>query len=176
MKRSRILVSALALAVALAGAACGGSSADEAAPPVSFAADPEAGGSAVFLRGRAERDRIFVDVLARGLADVHGTAFRVTWDPEALAFVEAQPSGTWSSKAVLLAKEPVAGQLAVAWTEKGESAGHDATLPIVLGTLVFDAKGRRGTALAFRAERSTVVDRLGRPAIVAWRAGSVRAR
>ena len=167
---------ALALGLGLGAAACNGASADDSSPPVSFAADPEADGPVVFLRGRPERDRVYVDVLARGVTEVHGTAFRMSWDPEALAFVEARASETWSSSAILLAKEPIPGQLAVAWSEKGESAGHDASLPVLLGTLVFDAKGRRGTSLAFRAERSTVVDRRGSAAIVAWRAGSIPAR
>lgn len=175
MKLGLIFASALALAATLA--ACGGSKAGDPPPgPVSFAAEPESDGAVVFLRGRAEGDRVFADVVARGMTDVHGAAFRVTWDPDALAFVEAQRAPVWSSKAVLLAKEGEPGTLAVAWSEKGETAGHDASTPVILGTLVFDAKSRKGTRLAFRTERSTVVNHEGKPQTVAWRAGRIAAR
>lgn len=175
MKLGLIFVSALTLVATLS--ACGGSKAGDTPPgPVSFAAEPESDGAVVFLRGRTEGDRVFADVVARGMTDVHGTAFRVTWDPDALAFVEAQHSPAWSSKAVLLTKEAAPGTLAVAWSEKGETAGHDASSPLVLGTLVFDAKSRKGTPIAFRTGRSMVVNHEGKPQAVAWRAGSVSAR
>lgn len=175
MKLSLIFASALSLA--LAATACGGSSAGDGPPgPVSFAADPDSEGAVVFLRGRADGNRVHVDVLARGVANVHGTAFRVKWDPEALGFIEAQPSDAWSKQAVLLAKEALPGQLAVAWTEKGDAVGHDATSALVLGTLVFEAKSRKGTRLTFRTERSTVLDHQGKRVSVAWRAGSIPAR
>jgi hypothetical protein len=178
VKLSLAFASAVALAITLAlgAAACDASSGGDRAQTLSFDAEPDSEGPVVFLRGRSEQERIHVDVVARGVSDVHGAAFRVTWDPEAIAFVEAQASGPWSSKAVLLAREPVPGQLAVAWSEKGEAAGHDASAPLVLGTLVFEAKSRKGTALAFRAARSTVVDHRGQPTRVAWRAGSIPAR
>lgn len=170
MKRA-LLVCALVLA------GCGGSKAGDGPPgPVSFAAEPESDGAVVFLRGRTDGDRVFADVVARGIGDLHGTAFRVTWDPDALGFVEAQHAPAWSDKAVLLTKEASPGTLVVAWSEKGEVAGHDATSPLVLGTLVFDAKSRKGTRVAFRTDRSTVVDHEGKPQAVAWRAGSIPAR
>lgn len=171
MKLGLIFASALALA------ACGGSKAGDTPPgPVSFTAEPESDGAVVFLRGRTDGDRVFADVVARGMTDVHGTAFRVTWDPDALSFVEAQRSPAWSMRAVLLAKEAAPGTLAVAWSEKGEVTGHDASNGLVLGTLVFDAKSRKGTPIAFRTERSTLVNHEGKPHAVAWRAGSIPAR
>ena len=175
MKLGSIAASALVLVATLSG--CGGSKANDTPPgPVSFAAEPESDGAVVFLRGRTEGDRVFADVVARGITDVHGAAFRVTWDPDALSFVEAQRSPAWSPKAVLLAKEGAPGTLAVAWTEKGEAMGHDASTPLVLGTLVFDAKSRKGTRIAFRTDRSTVVNHEGKTQAVAWRAGKIPAR
>lgn len=171
----RALVFALGLAVSLA--ACGGSTTTEPAPgPVVFAPEQESDGAVVFLRGRTEGTRLVADVVAKGIADVHGAAFRVRWDPEALALVETRAADAWSKSAVLLAKEAAPGQLVVAWSEKGEAAGHDATSPLVLGTLVFETKGRKGTTIAFTRGRSTVVSREGKAIAAGWRAGSIADR
>jgi hypothetical protein len=167
----------LAFALAACAVACGGSSeSDRASGPVSFVSEPSAEDRAVYLRARTEGDQLMLDVIAQGVPDLHGAAFRVTWDPGALRFASAHAGPSWSKQALLLAKEGTPGQLAVAWTEKGESAGHDATAPLVLGTLVFEAKSRKGTAVSFRADRSTLVDHHGKPATVSWRAGAVLAR
>ena len=79
--------------------------------PMAFAADapPADGpgdGASVVLRARAlevvPRDHVIVDVVARGAKDLHGAAFRVTWDPETLTFVEAQnANGTYDCERVI---------------------------------------------------------------------------
>jgi cohesin domain-containing protein len=173
MKLSLILVSALAL-----GAAVGCSSSKDDAPPgpVAFAPEGEGDGAVVFLRGRPEGNRVTVDVVARGASNIHGVAFRLTWDPEAIGFVEARAGSAWSKNAVLLAKEGTPGQLAVAWSEKGEGATVDAKTDIVLGALVFDVKGRKAATVSFKTERSALVDPKGTPIRVSWRGGSVPAR
>ena len=177
MKLSLFSASALVVAVATS-VGCSSSSSGENPPgPLTFTADPGSNaGAEVYLEGRTEGDRLIVDVLAKGVKDVHGTALRVKWDPEALALVEATPSRSWSKQAVLLSKEALPGTLAIAWAEKGDGTGHDATEPLVLGTLTFDSKGRKGTAVSFRAERSAIVDHEGKTQTVAWRAGNVPAR
>jgi hypothetical protein len=174
MKLSLFSASALVVAVATG---CSSSSSNDAPGPLAFNADPSSDAPAeVYLEGRTEGDRVIVDVVAKGVKDVHGTAIRVKWDPEALALVEAVPSNTWSKQAVLLSKEAMPGTLAIAWAEKGDGSGHDATEPLVLGTITFDAKGRKGTPVSFRAERSAIVDHEGKTQSVSWRAGSVPAR
>lgn len=120
-------------------------------------------------------DRVVVDVVARGAGDLHGAAFRVTWDPEALFFVDAKSGAPWSKQVLALAKEGSPGQLAVAWTEKGEK-GIDATNETVIGTLVFQVRGRKGTGLAFKTERSQLVDRKGAVVVAKWVSGSIAAR
>lgn len=174
MKLSLVCASALAVAAF----ACGGSKAgDGPNGPLTFGEDPSSDGDAVvFLRGRSEGGRVYVDVVARGVNDVHGAAFRVKWDPGAIGFVEAKASPTWSKDAVVVAREAVPGQLLVAWSEKGGASGHDAMDATVLGTLIFDAKSRAGTPVSFRTERSRLVDHQGKPLTVTWRAGTVPAR
>lgn len=170
------LFSATALVIAVT-TGCSSSSSSDMPGPLAFTSDPGSNAAAeIYLEGRTEGDRVIVDVVAKGVKDVHGAAFRMKWDPDALALVEAAPSQTWSKQAVLLSKEALPGTLAIAWAEKGDGTGHDATEPLVLGTLTFDAKGRKGTAVSFRAERSAVVDQEGKTQSVAWRAGSVPPR
>lgn len=171
----------LALGGAVVSVACTSSDSGDGASnrPASFVGEAPGEGATVFLRGRSGAQQpggpVLVDVVARGAADLHGAAFRVTWDPNALAFVEAQSGSVWSKQALALAKEGTPGQLAITWTEKGER-GIDAMNEVVLGTLVFDARGRSETPLTFKTERSQVVDKKGVPLVVAWRGGVVAGR
>jgi len=175
--------SAVAVALALAlGCVPGCNSTEVVATgtgPMAFAADAPADGASVVLRSRplevVPRDHVIVDVVARGAPDLHGAAFRVTWDPETLSFLEAQNAAVWSKQLVALAKEGAPGQLAVVWTEKGETS-LDATSETVLGTLTFEIKSRKSTALAFMQERAEVVDKQGAPVAVKWQGGVVAAR
>lgn len=178
MKLSLFSASALILSVATTSLGCNESSPTEAPPgPLTFTAESASSeGGQVYLEGRTEGDRVIVDIVAKGMKDVHGTALRMKWDAEALSLVEAKASDAWSKQAVLLSKEATPGTLAIAWTEKGEGVGHDATEPLVLGTLVFDAKGRKGSAVSFRAERSAIMDHEGKTHVIAWHAGNVPAR
>lgn len=174
MRLALLFASALTLAVA---AGCSTESrVDEAPGPVAFAPEAEASGALVYLRGRPSGDRLVVEVVARGASDIHGAAFRLRWDPEALAFVEATAGHAWSKQAVALAKEGTPGQLAIVWSEKGEGQGITSSGETVLGTLAFDVRGRKGSALSFGAERSALVDSKGSRVAVAWRGGSVPER
>jgi hypothetical protein len=134
-------------------------------------------GASITLRSRplVPLDRIVVDVVARGAPDLHGAAFRVTWDPQTLHFTEAQSAPVWSNQLLALATEGTPGQLAVVWTEKGEKS-LDATAETVLGTLTFDVRGRKSTTLAFVEQRAQVVDRRGVAVPMTWRGGTVSAR
>ena len=146
--------------------------------PVSFAADPSSDGPSVTLRGRTAAlapSRLEVEVVARGAPDLHGAAFRVTWDPAALTFVEAKSEAPWSKNAMAMAKEGAPGQLAVVWTEQGERS-IDASKETVLGTLVFHARGHKATPLTFKVERSQLVDKKGERVEAQWRGGTIPAR
>lgn len=147
--------------------------------PMSFAADAPSHGASVVLRSRPLElvpiNHVIVDVVARGAPDLHGAAFRVTWDPETLSFVEAQNASVWSKQLVALAKEGAPGQLAVVWTEKGETS-LNATAETVLGTLTFEVHGRRSTPLTFMQERAQVVDKRGGAVAVKWQGGVVAAK
>lgn len=170
---------ALAVTMAFAPACTSDDTREGKAPgPISFAPEAQVEGPSVALRGRLDPlapGHVVVDVIARGAADVHGAAFRVTWDPEALAFLESTSGAAWSKTALALVKEGSPGQLAVAWTEKGE-LGVDATNDTLLGTLVFEVKGRKGTPLAFKTERSQLVDKKGAPIAARWLNDALGAR
>jgi hypothetical protein len=150
--------------------------------PMSFAADAAdatSDGASVVLRSRPLEivpiNHVIVDVVARGAADLHGAAFRVTWDPETLSFVEAHSAPVWSTQLVARANEGAPGQLAVVWAEKGETS-LNATSETVLGTLTFALRSGKTSPLTFMQERAQVVDKLGAPVAVRWQGGVVAAR
>ena len=176
---SCVLASTLVFGLAFVPGCNDGSRSSDGNGPMGFAADPPADGATVFLRGRtadaSTANRVVVDVVARGAADLHGAAFRVTWDPDALAFVEAASGPPWSKQVLAIAKEGSPGQLAVAWTEKGET-GIDASGETVIGTLTFDIRGRKGTTLGFKTERSQLVDKRGARVDAKWSGGTIAAR
>lgn len=181
MKAMKSLIACSMLVAVAYASGCNSDAPQSSAPgPVTFATEAPPEGASVYLREQPNLlapnpNRVVVDVVARGAANLHGVAFRVTWDPEALGFVEATSGAPWSKTMLSLAKEGSPGQLAVAWTEKGETS-IDATGETVIGTLVFDARSRKGTALAFKPERSQLVDKKGARVIVAWRGGNIPAR
>lgn len=167
----------IGLALVLAASACTSDITRSSSTngPLAFVADTAPDGAAVFLREQPnalQPNRLMVEVVARGAGDLHGAAFRVTWDPQAIAFVSAERGERWSNTAIALAKEAAPGQLLVTWTEKGER-GIDASGETVLGTLVFESRSRRGTAIAFKTERSMLVDKKGVALKAAWSGGSV---
>ncbi|MBX3186126.1 MAG: hypothetical protein KF819_03885 [Labilithrix sp.] len=169
----------LLAALALGAPACssGGPSGEAPVGPLVFAPEAATGGAVVFLAARPVLgDRLAFDVVARGAPQIHGAAFRLTWDPEALAFVSAERGEVWSKQVLALAKEGAGGQLAIAWTEKGMSGAVDATEDKILGTVTFDARGRKASSVGFKIERSTLVDRKGAHLPVTWRGGSIAAR
>lgn len=179
MKSSSALLFAVAAFVgSLAG--CDSSEPKSHMPPVpvgSSGGDEEKPAkAAVYLKGRVEGERVVVDVVARGAADIHGAAFRLHWDASKISFVEARGSDAWSRQALLLAKEGLPGELAIAWTEKGTGAAVDAREDTRLGSISFIAKAHDGAALAFRTDRSMLVDTKGTPISVEWRGGHVGAR
>lgn len=154
----------------------GGTTADAPIPADTFVSDDHGDGAAVFLRGRADGDKLLVDVVARGASDVHGAAIRLKFDPAVLSFASAEAGGVWSNRALNVSREGTPGQLAIAWTEKGE-VGIDAKSESILGTIAFDVKSRKtATVLSFKIDRCALLDRHGVPAQVAWRGGTIPAR
>lgn len=181
MKLARLASTSIA-SIALAFVpGCTSSDARPRSAPMTFAPEAPAvseGASVSLSSGGTDPilgNRVLVDVVARGAPDVHGAAFRVTWDPEALAFLEAKSGAPWSKQLLSLAKEGSPGQLAVTWTEKGEM-GIDATGETVIGTLVFEVRGRKRTSIGFRPERSLLVDKKGAAVKAKWLGGSIAAR
>jgi hypothetical protein len=173
----------LVVVVVLASlAALGCESQEEKAPPppvpVGFTPDSDPGGGSaeVYLKGRVAGDRVVVDVIAKGAADVHGAAFRLHWDSSKLAFVEARGSDAWSQQAVLVAKEGIPGELVVAWTEKGTGKPLDARDDTILGSIDFAVKTHDGASLSFRTDRSMLIDTKGTNLVSTWRGGKVAAR
>lgn len=166
----------IALALVLAG--CGSVATQSAEPgPIAFQSDnaPSAGAT-VFLRGMPTLgDRIVFEVVARGAKEVHGVAFRVTYDADTLTFAGSEPGASWSKNVLALSKEGSPGQLAVTWTEKGE-IGIDASPDTVLGTVTFEVKGRKATPVSFKVERSQIVDKKGAKLPATWRGGNLAAR
>lgn len=179
MKLAHVTCLSLLAAAMFVAPGCTSEPRDGDAPgPLAFTPEAPEEGATVALRGRPvplAPGRILIDVVARGAADVHGAAFRVTWDPEVLAFVESRSGAPWSKTALALAKEGSPGQLAVVWAERGE-VGVDARSETVLGTLAFEVKSRRGTPLAFKVERSQLVDKKGTPIEARWLDDALTAR
>ena len=157
-------------------AACNGATtAPSNTPPEAFVSDDRGDGTAVFLRGRADGQNLLVDVVARGAQDVHGAALRIKFDPAVLSFVRAEAGGVWSNRALNVSKEGTPGQLAIAWTEKGE-VGVDAKSETILGTIAFTLKTKESTVVSFKTERCALLDRHGAPVAVAWRGGTIPTR
>jgi hypothetical protein len=168
-----------ALALLCAAGCTSGDTQPNGARPMTFVAAEPSEGPSVLLRSQPTSvlfpDRITVDVVARGAADLHGAAFRLSWDSSALGFIEAKSGAPWSKQALAMAKEGSPGELAVVWAEKGES-GIDASGETVLGTIVFEVHGRRGTTLGFKSERSQLVDKKGVRVEATWAGGAIAAR
>lgn len=170
----------LTLVCALAGltstlAACG--SDDAPAGPAVLSPEPAAGaGSGIYLKGRADGDKLAVDVFVRGAPDVHGVALRLTYAPAVLKLADATPAPAWPAGSVALAKEGVPGETAVTWAAKGTAAGLAAQEETLLGTLRFEVKGRAETPLAFRTERSRVIDSKGATVALEYHGGKIGAR
>jgi hypothetical protein len=144
--------------------------------PLSFVADTPGAGAAIYLRGTAAGEVLTVEVLARDIADLHGVALRLEWDPSALALATVTRAAAWFDPAIDLSKQGTPGQLAIVWSERGPRAGLDARSELTLGTLVFDALEKRPTSLAFRVARSGVVDRRGAAVAVSFAGGAVPPR
>jgi hypothetical protein len=162
----------------LAAAGCG-----DGDPKKQSVARPADGGStesapspAMFLRSRVDRDRVVVDVVAREVPDIHGAAFRVTWDSEKLGFAEAHASDVWSKDALSLAKEGLPGELVVAWSERGSTPGPTMKGETTLGTIELLSKTSDSVTIGFRPERSIVEDTKGEPVSLVWQGTTIERR
>ena len=168
------------VALALLGAAgCSTSDTHRGPGPMTFVATAPPDGPSVFLRSQPPSvlwpDQITVDVVARGAAELHGAAFRLTYDPGALGFIGATSGNRWSKQALAMAREGAPGELAVVWAEKGE-LGFDASGETVLGSIVFEVHGRATTAVRFKNERSQLVDKKGVRVEASWAGGQIAPR
>lgn len=124
---------------------------------LSFEAEPPADGATVFFRGHTAGEHVSVEIVAKGAPSLYGAALRVTYDPSSLKLASAKQSDVWPDDSILLANEGQPGQLAIVWTRQGKGEPIAAAEETVLGTLELDALGCKGTALAFRVERSDLV-------------------
>lgn len=175
---NRVHSTVLALATALMLTGCGSVAGQSTEPgPVAFEADRAASdGATVFVDGTATLSgQLAIAVVARGAKELHGAAFRITYDPDALGFVDATPGPGWSKTSLAIVKEAAPGLLLVTWTEKGEAA-IDATSDTVLGHITFTVKGRKASPIAFKVERSQLVDKRGAKLAATWRGGTLAAR
>ena len=178
MSRLRSTIAFVAVVLALG---CGGDGGKgrAPAPASSFTPDaPEPAGPAIFLRGRPSADSATesLDVVARGIErPIHGAALRIHWDPALVHFRSAQAGEHWSPHAIALAKEGAPGELAIVWSEKGDTPGVLASDDTVLGTI--DLERRTESAdVGIRADRSTLRDGDGAPLDTSWTGGRLEAR
>ncbi len=170
----------LAFSIGLAVVGCGNVAVDkgDAPGPVTFKGDgADTQGATVFLRQHdmLGNGGVAFEVVARGVPDLHGIAFRLTYDPEALTFGSADVGPKWSKNALALASEGAPGEALVTWTERGET-GFDATKEVVLGNVVFSLASRKGATVSFKVERSLLVDRKGVKVGATFRGGTLAAR
>lgn len=178
MKVGRFAASLL-MSVLLGAPGCSTKDTQSGPAPMTFMAATPPEGPGVVLRSQPPSvllpNRITVDVVARGAPDLHGVAFRLSYDPAALGFIEATSGAPWSKQALAMAKEGAPGELAVVWAEKGE-LGFDANGETVLGSIVFEVHGRTGTTVRFKNERSQLVDKKGVRVAATWSGGQIAAR
>jgi hypothetical protein len=150
------------------------------ADPVTFVADGTTSGTgpALSLRGHADGPNVVVDVVATGIGELHGVAFRLDFDPAVLSFSNAQSSGAWSRQAIHLASEGSPGEVAVVWTEKGTTPPLHASAETPLGSLTFAPRQvtPTTTSLAFRTDRSKAIDVAGTSLALSWRGGVLTVR
>lgn len=178
MKHARALMVTIALLGPGVLAGCGSVATASGEPgPIAFKADdaPAEGATIALQSTRSLGDVMVVDVVARGAKELHGAAFRLSYDPEVLTFASSEAGGSWSKSSFALTREATPGLLLVTWSEKGE-VGIDASKDTVLGSLTFQVKGRKATPLSFKVERSQIVDKRGGKLAASWRGGTLAAR
>lgn len=145
------------------------------APEIAIASEAPGDGASVVLRGRPGADVVQLDVVARGAPDVHGATFRLTYDPDALAFGGVSGGPAWSKSALAVAKEAAPGVLLVTFAEKG-AIGIAAKDETVLGTVTFGVRAHRTSTVGFRADRSALMDRNGKLAAATFHGATVTSR
>ena len=179
MKLGRLASFVIGLVLLSAAACTAGDTPNHGTGPITFVSTAAKEGTGVFLRSQPTSvlfpNRVTVDVVARGATNLHGAAFRLSFNPNELAFIEASSGAPWSKQVLAMAKEGSPGEVAVVWAERGE-LGFDASGETVLGALVFEVRGRQGTEVRFRSERSQLVDKKGVRIDAAWAGGELLPR
>lgn len=127
----------------------------------------------VRLRWNGDLEHAVIDVVARDVSAIHGTAFRLTWDPAKVALGDVTAGTEWSPQAIRVAKEGLPGELVVVWTERGVGGGLNASTEAVLGSIAVTLKTSEPATIAFRPERSTLRNMKDEAITVEWRGTTI---
>lgn len=169
--RRWIIIAAIALG------ACSGDDGGSSRPTagVGFVPAPAPSGVSVSLEERElGADRLVIDVVANGAADLYGAAFRLKYDPAVLAFSKLEPASGWgSAPPIVLSNAAEPGLLVAVLSNKGKSAGvSGAKLP--LATITFQLVKKEATSLELLATRSALVSAKGKNIDgVSWAGGAL---
>lgn len=142
--------------------------ADEPAADASVA--PKA---TVRLRWNGSVERAVVDVVASDVSEIHGAAFRLTWDPAKLSLGNVTAGTEWSPQALRVSKEGLPGELVVVWSELGTGGGIGASTEAVLGSIAVTLKTSDPASIDFRPARSTLRDAKDEVITVEWRGTAI---
>lgn len=151
------------LALLLASAALG-CSADEDPPTPSahgrsFRSDAPPQGPLVHLRASELTDaQLVLELRARGVDDVYGVAWRLSYDPAVLRFAELDPAPSFGSPGarIYAAAEPRPGLMVGVVSAQGSVPGADGS-NAAIATIGFDVRARGDARIDFVVERSAVV-------------------
>ena len=139
-----------------------------------FEAAAPAGGASISLRAKElTSEHLVLELVGKNITDLYGLAFRMTYDPAVLEPTAITASTAWQGQTTALANAKNPGLWVAVITRQGKVKGI-AAQDTVLGTLTLAIKQMKPTTLAFKLDRSRLVDSGGSsPSAVDWVAGAL---
>jgi len=166
---------ALVAALVLACSSSDGGGSKKPSGGISFVPAPVPAGTSVTLRAKEiNEQRLVLEVVAHGVQELYGVAFRLKFDPAALKFEKLEPSSVWDgSPSVSLGSVPEGGLLLGSVSRKGKANGIAADGAVV-AVLRFEVVQKAASSIQLLANRSILVAPDGKvlPG-VSWAGGAI---
>ena len=126
----------------------------------------------------AERvgDSFRVDILCNGFVAAYGAAFRLSFDPQVIAFESMEAGAALEGSGVvlrMLATEKPAGTLIAGISRSATMEGAEITDVATLCTLTFDIVGTGVTGVSFIEDKSSVLDAGLQREDASWHGGTL---
>ncbi|MCA9594640.1 MAG: hypothetical protein KC776_15050 [Myxococcales bacterium] len=123
-----------------------------------FVADAAPSGASVTLREKSlTNGELVLEVVAKGVSDVYGVAFRLSYDPAVAQLASLEPGALWGSPApIAMASEKTPGLLVAVVSERGSAKGLVAD-DAVVATVTLKLTQAAETPISFVSYRSGVV-------------------